>query len=375
VKWWAWFVAGWMSTFVLGWLQYAAAQPSLSSEHDRASGDESAAYSRVVTQALTAFDEGRYLAARELMGRAHQLSPSARTLRGMGLAAFQAKRYAIAGLDFERALAETRTPLTDEQREEVERLQVEVNALTARYRLTGQRPGAAIRIDAEPPLMDNGGFLVLDAGDHALSLVPAGGDERTMVVHAEGGTWADLNVSALRVSGVVRRPNPWADPQTTSASTDRPTTQRAPQPAARPPLMAAADRPEPEPPVAGAPDSKAGLDDGLHTALVSAAIGGGLIATGFAVWQWRSRESEVDAWNSALCLSSGRSRRANCATHERAYKNAERWTWVAAGTAVLLTGAAITLLLVAGVNDDAAERATTLRCGAGPLAFGCEGRF
>jgi tetratricopeptide (TPR) repeat protein len=180
-----WFIAAYTSALVLGALPRAAAQLDPAGAQEPDAGDPTGAYTQLVTRAVAAFDAERYLEARERMTRAHQLSPSARTLRGMGLAAFQAQHYSLAGIDFERALAESRNPLTDEQRGEIERLQLEASSRTARYRMTGQQPGAVIRIDQEPPVMDLAGFLVLDAGDHTLSTQPAGGDERTMVIHAQ----------------------------------------------------------------------------------------------------------------------------------------------------------------------------------------------
>jgi tetratricopeptide (TPR) repeat protein len=357
----------------------AAAQTGVESPHTgkaqdnarKGASSQTGAYGELVASAVAAFDAGNYVEARELMMRAHQLRPAARTLRGMGLAALQAKRYAVAGMDFERALAENREALTDEQREEVEHLQAEANALTARYRLTGQVPGAAILIDQEPPLMDAAGFLVLEEGDHTLSLRPAGGDERTMTIHAEGGKWSDLDLGSMRVRG-KRDVNPWLQSATATPAPDPPLPRPAQRIATRPPRILAAPAPaEPAPVVDATPRSKSG--DGLQIILASAAIGGAAIASGFAIWQWRSRESEVDVWNSRKCLDAGLSRRENCGSHERAYKSAERWTWVAASTALVLTAGAITLFVVGGSEE--AERHATAHCGVGALAISCQGSF
>ncbi|HKU39955.1 MAG TPA: hypothetical protein VJR89_17465, partial [Polyangiales bacterium] len=127
-------------------------------------------YDDLVASGVKAFETGDYTQARALFEHAHRINPNARTLRGMGLAAFQAKHYALAGLDFERALADTRQPLDDAQRDELERLQGAANAATARFRLKGQQPGAVILIDGEPPLIDAGGFVLMDAGTHTIKL-------------------------------------------------------------------------------------------------------------------------------------------------------------------------------------------------------------
>lgn len=384
-------------------LQPSAAQdkiePTQASRNERAArsapGAEPSTHTQLVNSAIAAFGAGRYLDARELMQRAHQLSPSARTLRGMGLAAFQAKRYALASQDFEHALAEQRHPLTAEQHEEVVRLQAEANALTARFRLVGQVPGAVIRIDGEPPRMDSGGFLVLEAGEHSLSLRPANGRERTMPITAEPGTWSELDVGAMRVRPDKSRPNPWNDgrPQTsplagTSLQPDlepdpvadamaRPSppiaaaTPARVKPAARPvytPQRTALEAPEPR------RETQKNGGSGLKTAFASAAIGGAAIATGFSIWQWQIREAEVDRWNSANCLAGGNSRRENCGAHERRYENAERLMWITAGAAVVLAGTGITLLVIGG-SGDKPEEATAIRCAPGALGVSCGGSF
>jgi hypothetical protein len=381
-------------------LQPSAAQdkiePTQTSRNERAPRSapaEPSTHTQLVNSAIAAFGAGRYVDARELMQRAHQLSPSARTLRGMGLAAFQAKRYALATQDFERALAEQRHPLTAEQREEVERLQAEANALTARFRLVGQVPGAVIRIDGEPPRMDSGGFLVLEAGEHDLSLRPTNGRERTMLITAEPGTWSELDVGAMRVRPDKSRPNPWNDdaPQPSPLAGAGLQPDLEPDPVADamlrpPPPMAAAAPAGVSPPVrpvytprraafeasATGETQKSG-GSGVRTAFASAAIAGGAIATGFSIWQWQIREYEVGRWNSAACLAGGNSRRENCGAHERRYENAERLMWITAGAAVVLAGTGITLLVIGGGEDKVDE--TAIRCAPGALGMSCGGSF
>jgi hypothetical protein len=385
-----WFLLALLGSSLLGAVQRTAAQavvatplakPAAARKHDprviRASGEEpSDEYTQLVTSAVAAFDAGRFEAAHELMARAHRLNPSARTLRGMGLAAFQAQHYALAGLDFERALAEKRQPLTYEQRDEVERLQAETNLQTARYRLNGERPGSVMLIDDEPPMMDGAGFLVLDTGDHELSLRPSGGDERTLTIHAEGGKWWVLDLATLRVTADTSRPNPWASAarlQPTAAPVGAHVVRVAPpSPAARPtrPVEHALISPPESTPLAE-PDAS----DGIRTVILSAAIGGAAIAAGIAIWQWRVRESEVDAWNGETCLDGGHSRRENCGSHERGFESAERWMWVATGATALLAGGAITFAILGGSKGEKSEQETTLRCGASPLAISCRSSF
>lgn len=327
-------------------------------------------YDGLVARGVAAFDAGRYLDARELMFRAHQLYPNARTARAMGLAAFEAARYSLAVIDFEQALTVARQPMSDTQREEVERLQADANASVARFRLTGQMPGAVLQVDAAPPVWDAGGFLLVDAGEHVLSLQPAGSDTRSLTLRAEGGHWSELDLRTLRVAAREPPSNPW------HASVEVPLE---PEPAhAAVPATPAGTPPAPESEwlrasAAAATEPRTERSDNLTAVLVASAFGGAAIAAGVSVWQWRVRESEVSEWNSGSCLDRGRSRRANCAAHERAYETAERWSWITAGAALALSAGASTLLWLDGSEDRAHDAGA--RCIPGALALSCRASF
>ena len=138
--------------------------------------EESSEYTQLVAQAVIEFDAGRFLESRALLLRAHELSPNARTLRGMGLAAFEAGRHALAVGDLQRALAEHRQPLTETQREEARQLLGEADAATGHFRLLDRPWGAALQVDGEPAVIDEQGWLVVDPGQHLLAVHPTEGE-------------------------------------------------------------------------------------------------------------------------------------------------------------------------------------------------------
>jgi tetratricopeptide (TPR) repeat protein len=76
-------------------------------------------YQVLVDEALTEYERGDWEEAAALFGRAHALQPSARTLRGLGLSAFEARHYADAMRYLSAALSDTRRALTAKQRDEV----------------------------------------------------------------------------------------------------------------------------------------------------------------------------------------------------------------------------------------------------------------
>ncbi len=315
---------------------FAQAEPS-----SNGGDDSEATYSKLVADAVTAFDAGRFRESRELLTRAHQLRPNARTLRGMGLAAFEEGRYSLAMLALDAALRETRQPMSAQQRVECEQLRAESDALTARYAVIGLPPDAELRVDGEEPVWDSAGQLLVDQGSHTLTLRHAG-EIRNLKLAARGGQRSEFALG--------------------------PQAHTAPEEVEAPPPIAATAELEPAPAneqaASGVPNVVA------YVALATAAVTGGL-----AIWQWTERESEVDAWNSDDCLRRRRTRRANCGAHEDAYQRAETWGWVAAGATIALSAGAVTLLLLNGSSEEQQPRAASPVCLPGPVGFACRVAF
>jgi hypothetical protein len=122
-------------------------------------------YRQLVQQALDEFERGNWDEAAGLFQQAHQISPSARTLRGMGLAAFEGRRY-VASIDHLRAaLSSTVNPLTDKQRAEVEGTIARAEKYVAKLQLTVTPESAEVFVNGEP-LPSNGGdrIVTLDPG-------------------------------------------------------------------------------------------------------------------------------------------------------------------------------------------------------------------
>lgn len=312
------------------------------------------AYTNLVADGIRAFDQGRYLESRATFSRAHELRPNARTLRGMGLAAYEAGRYALAVYDFERALAETRQAMTPTQRAEIEKLLLKADAQSARYRMRGLPRDAALLVDGEPSISDSRGALLVDAGKHELSLQLASGQVQRWGVMARGGETRDLDLGArvAPASAPAPRETTLSRAETRAPTLDTTETSRS----------------ESQP---------AQIETESHTNATRiwgyAALGGAAIAGGLAIWQWRARESEVANWNSDGCLQGGRTRRTNCEASERAYGRAERWAWVLGGATLALSGAAVVLLLTSS-DERAPNQAKTL-CVPGPAAVACRVSF
>jgi tetratricopeptide (TPR) repeat protein len=300
-------------------------------------------YAKLVADAVSAFDAGKFEASREMLRQAHAIRPNARTLRGMGLASFEMGSYALALVDLEAALAETRQPMSAEQREEVEKLRSEADALTARYAIEGMPQDAKLTVDEAPPVWDAAGLLVLEQGTHLLAVTSGVDIVRRYQVEARGGERSELDVSPPAAASIA---------QSAQSTSD-----------------AAPIRLAIEAPVHTWPRS------GIPNVVAYAALGGAAVAGAIAIWQWRERESEVDAWNSRDCLRNRRTRLANCSEHQDAYETAETWAWIAAGTSLALAAGAVTLLVLNRRTEEKPEIAKTPVCVPGPGAFACRVSF
>jgi tetratricopeptide (TPR) repeat protein len=80
---------------------------------------EDSHYRQLIAQAVEEFHASHFVEARALFERAHAISPNARTFRGLGITAFELRRYTLAVRELNAALEDLRNPLPPALREEV----------------------------------------------------------------------------------------------------------------------------------------------------------------------------------------------------------------------------------------------------------------
>jgi hypothetical protein len=155
-----------------------------------------AMYRDVVTHAVAEFDAGRFAEARALFLHAHELWPSARTLRTLGMTAFELRMYPRALAELQSALADPRRALPDDQRAEVLLLIEQTHAYVGRYRVQLSPAGAELLVDGNPAAP---GVLVLALGDHVLVVRAAGHGElrRALMVQGREDEALALNLEPL----------------------------------------------------------------------------------------------------------------------------------------------------------------------------------
>jgi hypothetical protein len=132
------------------------------------------AYEAAIDRAVHDVRAGRLAEARSAFQHAHELKPSARTLRGLAAVEFELGHYAAADRLFRAALADARRPLTPNQRSEAEQVLVTIAGHVGRVRVDNLPNGAEVRVDGLPFAPNDDGTMTLDEGDHMLALAAPG---------------------------------------------------------------------------------------------------------------------------------------------------------------------------------------------------------
>lgn len=178
----------------------------------RALAQADEAYAALVREAVAEFDAHRFEEARALFRQAHARAPSARTLRGIGLASFEMGDYVEAHRALEASLADPRRPLTEGQRAVVAEVLARAHRFVGRYALELAPDDAVVRVDGAPALRGADGRLVLGLGAHEVSAEAPGHAPARERVVVGGGEEGALRLSLAPVAAAVLAPPPPAPP-------------------------------------------------------------------------------------------------------------------------------------------------------------------
>ncbi len=188
--------------------------------------DEGQAYRALIDQAVTEYRMGNWPEARSLFERAHQMEPSARTLRGMGLSAFEERNYAIAIQLLKEAVKDTRKPLTENQRKHANEVIDRALGYIAQYELDLAPSDANVLVDARAPVMVEN-TLLLDPGPHELVVSLPGHREERVSVRAQPNERLVLRIELVRQSEQA------AETKVATARAKKPEEKAAPHAARR----------------------------------------------------------------------------------------------------------------------------------------------
>jgi tetratricopeptide (TPR) repeat protein len=135
-----------------------------------AAEEPDAAFQRSISRAVTEFDAGHFAEAQRYFREAHALQPSARTLRALGMVAFELRAFAESVQFLEQALDSPIKPLDPALRKEAQSVLERALKATSRVRIVLSPADAQLSIDGTPALSGSNNTLTLDPGVHALSV-------------------------------------------------------------------------------------------------------------------------------------------------------------------------------------------------------------
>ncbi|MFI5306659.1 MAG: hypothetical protein ACHQ53_04855 [Polyangiales bacterium] len=153
------------------------------------------AYRQTIDDAVREFAAGHFEEARALFKRAHELSPNARTLRGMGMAAFELRMYVSAIRELDAALNDTRKPLDGDLRTQVQQLMAKAREFVGRVTLVLQPPEAKVLVDGKDPQLEPDGSILLDVGTHVVSANADGYKPSNLRFNVEGDSEQTVRVA------------------------------------------------------------------------------------------------------------------------------------------------------------------------------------
>jgi hypothetical protein len=293
------------------------------------------AYRKAIEAGLAEFAALHFEEARSLFRRAHEISPNARTLRGIGMASFELRDYVSAVHNLSAALEDTRKPLSAEQREHTRDLLDRSRIFVDVYALTVSPKDSRVLIDGRAPEFEPDGTLMFGLGPHTVEVRAQGMTARSLTIDVRGGERKELSIALERES---------------AAPSDTPLAS-----ATAAPVATAAN---PSPPQAS---------NGHAAAWLWASGGAALVAVGAGIYLY-NRSAQLDSCHNPESGS-------RC-TNESTIKT---WRDVALGTTIGAGAAALTMALIGILSWDSKPAASSthsaLACVVSPLGIACGRSF
>ena len=162
----------------------------------RAQSGDTPEYRQAIATGLQEYERGNYSEARAAFARAHALYPNARTLRGMGLAAFESRNYVAARELLRASLAHAERPLDAEQRKDVEAVLARSESNIARVKVALTPATAQLLVDGEPAVLQEGALL-LDPGEYSMEARAPGYRNARLGFSAEAGQNKTLEIALV----------------------------------------------------------------------------------------------------------------------------------------------------------------------------------
>ncbi len=294
---------------------------------------ESPAYRTTIKEGVAEYEAHRFEEARSLFRRAHQISPNARTFRGMGMAAFELRDYVSATRNLSAALRDTRKPLSEEQRKQTQELLERSGLFVDIYTIKVTPRHARMIVDGHAPELEHDGSILFAFGRHTIEISAPGMELQTMAVDVRGGERKTYNISLKR---------------------------SVPEPLE--------EIPEKHPVVSGktVPESRT---NGHAKLLLGSSIAVALLSGGAGVYWWKEN-AEL-----ASCRRPEEGKRCTNEGTLRVWRNVAMGTTIGAGAAAMSLALWGILSWDSTPSPSAAVWPGLVRCVPGAFALTCLGRF
>lgn len=213
------FLAGWLSLQTV--VAQAQARPAPATRGSAAAGEDSA-YHEAINRALQEFNLGHWTEAKVFFREAHARKPSARTLRGIGMACYESRNY-VEAIDYlSQALTNTVQPLTAEMRNAANKLIEQSKRFVMRASIELVPKNADLFIDGKPVSLAADGSVMLDPGEHEISAAAAGYATMQRRVNSEGGSERQLHFALSPQAGAREASSPKVSPAPAGAVAEAP---------------------------------------------------------------------------------------------------------------------------------------------------------
>lgn len=158
------------------------------------------AYREMVRRALAEFGHKNWKQAQALFRSAHALQPSARTLRGLGMVAFEMQDYVESHHKLQAALEDARKPLEGKLREDTQALLARARSAIGRVRVRVSPPWSSLQLDGAPVSNDRAQALWVRAGRHVLTATATGYTAQRHELEVGKGAALELDLRLQRVT-------------------------------------------------------------------------------------------------------------------------------------------------------------------------------
>ena len=152
-----------------------------------ADASDEALYRKTIREGVAEYEAGHFEEARSLFRRAHETNPSARTYRGIGMAAFELRDYVAAVRNLSAAIQDKRKPLSSEQHKETTDLLDRTRMFVDVCVVKAVPSTARILVDRHPAEFESDGTLLLGFGMHTIEASAPGMVARSESINVRGG--------------------------------------------------------------------------------------------------------------------------------------------------------------------------------------------